>query len=77
MEVWEGRFTKIEDRLDSVEKQLRERGWAQASCCKCPSAKVVLGDFRLDQSPRWVDHEMAQLLELVQFIASATIGCFG
>ena len=30
-------------------------GWAQASCCRCPSAKVVLGDFRLDQSPRWAD----------------------
>ena len=25
VEAWEGRFIKIEDRLDSVEKQLRER----------------------------------------------------
>ena len=24
VEVWEGRFIKIEDRLDSVDKQLRE-----------------------------------------------------
>ena len=30
-------------------------GWAQASCCKCPSATIILGDFRLDQSPRCAD----------------------
>ena len=29
--------------------------WAQTSCCRCPSAKAVLRDFRLDQSPRWAD----------------------
>ena len=61
VEAWEGGFTKIEDRLDSVEKQLRKRAespvrrWSPS-----PGSRCFAGGgegYCRSECPRRADHQ--------------------